>query len=139
MGRAAVPSLSRFTGVIIGLAAVIVLSVAVVVSAALAGGPQLTKEPIPPEAVENGAFNKALIPDFIPALDRHGQVAGYVARDLAIPDGAPLNGPMPVFADDLKTLVGHMYPGRGFVALGESPDLVPVIPATLGGEGADAP
>lgn len=131
--------LSRSSGVMIGLAAMVVLSVAVLVSGTLAGGPQLTKGPIPPEAVENGAFNKALIPDFIPALDRDGNVAGYVARDLAIPDGAPVNAPIPVFANDLRTIVGHMHPGRGFVPLGTSPDSVPVIPATTGGEAADGP
>lgn len=131
--------LSRFSGVLFSLAALVVLSIAVIVSATQAGGPQLTKGPIPPDAIQNGVFNKALIPDFIPALDRDGQVAGYVARDLAIPDGAPANAPIPVFASDLTTLVGHMFPGRGFVPIGASVDSVPAIPVTVGGEAADAP
>jgi len=37
---------------------------------------------------------------------------------------------IPVYARDLKTLVGHMYPDKGFVPLGESPDAVPDVPAT---------
>ena len=130
---------SRFSGVVIGLAALSVLSVALLISATLASGPLPTKGPIPPDAIQNGAFNKALIPDFIPALDRDGNVAGYVARDLAIPDGAPANTPIPVFGNDLTTIVGHMVPGRGFVPLGASADSVPVIPASIGGEPAEAP
>jgi hypothetical protein len=129
------PALPRFiTAVATALAGLVVLTVAVVIAAGAANGGPLTKGPIPSQAIQNGAFDKALIPDFIPALDRNGQVAGYVAKDLAIADGAPTDSPIPVYAADLTTLVGHMYSGRGFVPLGTSPDSVPVIPATVGGD-----
>ena len=131
-----VPRITR--GAMAALAVVAILT-GVSISVVMAGGREPTSGPIPPEAVENGAFNKALIPDFIPALDRNGQIAGYVARDLAIPDGAPVNAPIPVYGDDLKTIVGYMHPGRGFVPLGVSVDSAPVIPATVGGDSANTP
>lgn len=36
----------------------------------------------------------------------------------------------PVYADDLTTVIGHMYPGRGFVRLGTDPETVPEFPST---------
>jgi hypothetical protein len=126
-----VTQISRFDVVVIALAGLLVLFAAIAASLVVASEPQPTKGPIPPNAVQNGVFNRELIPDFIPALDRNGNVAGYVARDLAIPVGAPVNTPVPVYASDLKTLVGYMHPGRGFVPLGTSPDAVPLIPATV--------
>ena len=122
--------------VAVAASAILAITLLLVVMAVSAAAPdilELTKGPIPDDAVRNGEFNKALIPDFIPALDRNGDVAGYVARDLVISDGAPAEAPVPVFAADLKSLVGYMYPGRGFVPLGQSPDSVPLIPATVGG------
>ena len=52
----------------------------------------------------------ARVPDFIPALNQQGEIAGYV-RYCAIHSG----GAVPVYADDLQTVVGHMISGRGFV------------------------
>lgn len=39
---------------------------------------------------------------------------------------------VPVYSLDLTTLVGHMYPGKGFVPVGESPSSVPDIPTSTG-------
>lgn len=86
-------------------------------SIGLAAGQTPTKGPIPPEAFKNGTIDKTVVPDFIPALNRDGFVAGYVAKNLAIPDGEGSAEPVPVYAEDLETVVGHMYPGRGFVPL----------------------
>jgi hypothetical protein len=115
-------------------AAVIVALLALSISIAIAGGRQPTKGPVPPDAIQSGTFNKALIPDFIPAIGRDGQIVGYVARDLAIPDGPPNDAPIPVYADDLSTLVGYMQPGRGFVGVDGSTDGAPVTPVTVGGD-----
>jgi hypothetical protein len=72
---------------------------------------ELTKGPLPTDAVDDaGRLDESRVPDFIPALDREGEIAGYV-RYCAIRGG----GAIPVYADDLETLVGHMVPGRGFV------------------------
>jgi len=72
---------------------------------------ELTKGPIPPDAINDaGMLDETRAPDFIPALDQRGQIAGYV-RLCAISAG----GAVPVYGDDLETVVGHMVPGRGFV------------------------
>jgi hypothetical protein len=72
---------------------------------------ELTKGPIPPDAINDaGMLDERRVPDFIPALDQRGEIAGYV-RHCAIMAG----GAVPVYGDDLKTVVGHMIPGRGFV------------------------
>ena len=44
------------------------------------------------------------------------------------PMSSKVGGVAPVYASDLKTLVGHFYPGVGFVALGTSPASKPCIP-----------
>ena len=128
--------LGRHAAAIVGVALV-----AVVLSApvGIAAGSGPSKGPIPSAALTGGAIDKSLVPDFIPALDRDGTQAGYVAKDLAIPDGRPINVPIPVYGDDLKTIVGHMYPGRGFVGLGASPGSVPTFSVVTGGEPAAAP
>jgi hypothetical protein len=71
----------------------------------------------------------APLPDFIPVTyrDRDG-IAGYVAtRDLFQEGTVPWwyqEPPTPVYADDLWTLVGFMFPGKGFVPLGVDPNTV---------------
>lgn len=72
-----------------------------------------SKGPLPEDAANDAGMlvDETRIPDFIPALDgRSGEIAGYV-RFCAIRAG----GAVPVYADDLTTLVGHMIPNRGFV------------------------
>jgi hypothetical protein len=70
-----------------------------------------TKGPIPDDAInEAGQLDESRVPDFIPAWGHDDKIAGYV-RYCAIHAG----GAVPVYADDLKTVVGHMLPGRGFV------------------------
>lgn len=41
--------------------------------------------------------------------------------------------PVPAYARDLKTLVGHMYPDRGFVPTGTDPATVPCFEGRAGG------
>jgi hypothetical protein len=73
---------------------------------------ELTKGPIPEGAINDaGILDETRVPDFVPAWDHDGEIAGYV-RYCAIRTG----GAIPVYADDLKTVVGHMIPGQGFVA-----------------------
>lgn len=96
-----------------------------------------TKGPIPDAAFRAGQpLDLSLVPDFVPALDRDGNVAGYVRKEaLADPPstikaGQPASQPIPVYGDDLATLVGYMVPGKGFVPLGVDSDSVPDIPAS---------
>lgn len=73
---------------------------------------ELTKGPIPDDAINDaGMLDETRVPDFVPVWDQSGEkIAGYV-RHCAIRTG----GAIPVYAEDLKTVVGHMLPNRGFV------------------------
>jgi hypothetical protein len=87
-----------------------------------------TKGPIPENAWRpDGTVDRALLPDFVSALGRDGTIAGYVPSDKAVPD-SPSSDPIAVFGDDLETVVGYMYPGRGFVPLGADYQEVPELP-----------
>ncbi|MCY7419353.1 MAG: hypothetical protein LH650_12835 [Chloroflexi bacterium] len=70
------------------------------------------------------------VPDFIPVAERMGDgIAGYIAViDMPSEGSHPWwyqEPPIPVYADDLQTLVGFMFAGKGFVALGVDPRTVP--------------
>jgi hypothetical protein len=89
---------------------------------------QPTKGPIPPDAAppQGGAINEALVPDFVSAYGQDGvTIAGYVPKALLLhsgsvpgtPDNPPQDQPLPVYGEDLTTLVGHMVAGKGFVPL----------------------
>jgi len=80
-----------------------------------------------PFPVQGGSLNPKKIPDFVETLGRTGKVVGYVPRAYLfsvtrVNESAPskLGGVAPIYARDLKTLVGHMYPGVGYVPLGKS-------------------
>jgi hypothetical protein len=121
-------SLKRSTQV---LTAVIALGVGLGVGGAvLAASPsQPTKGPLPADITKPGseATNTAAIPDYISTVDKQGNFVGYVAKSDLYPSGsgaapAAALGPVPVYGPDLKTVVGHMYPGGvGYVPLGSQP------------------
>jgi hypothetical protein len=91
---------------------------------------QATKGPVPDDATapEGGVTNGALWPDFVSTFARDGvTIAGYIPKRYLLeppvmtpgnPSDPPQPEPQPVYAEDLTTLVGHMVPGVGFVALG---------------------
>jgi len=114
-------------------------------SAAPPGHP--TKGPIPQAAYLATGIDAALVPDFVPVQSRDGTaVAGYVPKAYLLgqttPTGAsarPVGDIAPVYADDLTTLVGHMYPDRGFVPLGVDPNSIPTIPVQQGPPTSGAP
>jgi hypothetical protein len=71
-----------------------------------------------PISIKNG---KVHAPDFIGVIG-NGKLAGYEPRSYLFPTKGPAqNEVAPVYARDLHTLVGHEYPGIGFVPLGRSP------------------
>ncbi len=92
----------------------------------------LTKGTIPSST--NGAIDSKKVPDFISAVGRNGKIVGYIPRTYLLPAQAnqpvssKVGGVAPVYASNLKTLVGHFYPGVGFVPLGTSPAAQPCIP-----------
>jgi hypothetical protein len=104
-----------------------------------------TKGTMPPGDVDwrNAA---SVAPDFIAVWDRDGvRIAGYVPRSYlfpaptVVPIGAE-DPPMPVYAADLRTLVGHMVAGKGFVPVGVDPASIADIPVEAGPAGpVDAP
>jgi hypothetical protein len=82
-----------------------------------------TKGGMPYEPPKGPPYNK--IPDFLSVVIGPGKI-GYTPKAyLAAPNGAsntPLLGRVaPVYANNLTTLLGHEYPGIGFVPLGSSP------------------
>jgi hypothetical protein len=90
----------------------------------------------------NGTVNPKQIPDFVVTVGRHSQLVGYVPRaDLFPQPGTTFQPPavMPVFAGDLKTLVGHMYPGVGYVPLGTAVGAEPCLPETVVENGGSRP
>ncbi len=99
---------------------------------------QPTKGPIPDGAspAEGGETNLALVPDFVSAVGPDGEtIVGYVRKDDLFGGGGVIPGspsdppqvpPMPVYGEDLVTVIGQMVPGAGFVAVGAS---VPPVPS----------
>ena len=83
----------------------------------------LTRGPLPDSARgEDGSIVLSEVPDFIPATSGD-DTAGWVASsDLFGPDRPEI---ITVFADDLVTVVGHMYPEVGFVPLGAEAEMLP--------------
>jgi hypothetical protein len=120
----------------------------VLVAGAAAATRLLTVGPIPDGAFQpGGPLVSSLVPDFVPASDQNGEIVGYVPKayivdGLADPTdslGRPQSPNIPVFAADLKTLVGYMVPDKGFVPLGTSPESVPTIPVQQGPPGITPP
>ena len=77
-------------------------------------------------------------PDFISVAGRDGSIVGYVRKELLLPTagtGGPGDGVWPVYDEDLRTVVGQMVPGKGFVPAGVDPATVPDIPVTVAPSG----
>jgi hypothetical protein len=97
-----------------------------------------TKGTIPEDAFQaNRPLDPSMVPDFVETLGPDGQVVGYTARDdilNKVPDSAERTqgDPTPVYADDLKTVVGEMHPGVGFVRVGDEVPDPQYPPTTLG-------
>ena len=83
----------------------------------------------------NGKINIQKTPDFIATLGHDGGIVGYIPRAylFPVPNQPNESGDiMPVYASDLKTLVGYSYPMIGFVPLGQSPLSQPCTPTREG-------
>lgn len=107
----------------------------VVAGSATAGVLIPSKGPIP--VAVNGTLPWNLVPDYVSVTGPNGKIVGYAPRSdvLIAPSlvGKPVpNGsgstPIPVYARNLTTLVGHMYPGVGYVPLGTAPSSVACRP-----------
>ena len=91
----------------------------------------LTKGPIPSSAY--GPARSGRVPDFVSVEGRKGTVVGYTPRRYVMPGpGQTLaSGVAPVYASNLETLVGHVYPGVGYVPLGTDPASLTCVPEAV--------
>lgn len=112
----------------------VVLSMAALVVVACV--PAGSKGTMPP-AGPNGEINPKAAPDFIAVAVGDRDQVGYVPKQFLLPEPTtstelPHGDPWPVYADDLRTLIGHMIPGKGFVPLGVDPATIPDRPVQMG-------
>lgn len=95
-----------------------------------------------PPGDANGKIDPSAVPDFISYVGRTDRIIGWVPKSYLLDPGQHCNGPqcdpIPVYADDLTTFIGHDVPGRGFVPLGVDPATVPERPVVVG-PSLDAP
>lgn len=112
----------------------LVLPVAVLV--VVACSPVGTKGTMPPPG-PNGERDLSAAPDFIAVVAGDGGEVGYVPKRFFFREGMtsselPRSDPWPVYAEDLRTLIGHMVQGKGFVPLGVDPATIPDFPVWMG-------
>jgi hypothetical protein len=85
---------------------------------------------IPDSAFTDKGIDETLTPELVGVMNRDGAIAGYVRRKYLIGNSPRfLEGSVPVVSEDGRSLVGHMYPGRGFVPSGQRPEDVPLFSA----------
>lgn len=88
----------------------------------------------PPDA--NGDWDPSAVPDFVSYVGQADRIIGWIPKAFILDPNLVCDGPecdgMPVYGDDLSTLIGHDVPGRGFVPLGVDPTLVPERPVQQG-------
>lgn len=85
-----------------------------------------TRGPVPEAArLPDGSIDLSQVPDFIPADGDNGIVGWVWSEDVLPPLGEERAEVVTVYADDLTTVIGRMYPNVGFVPLGAEAELLP--------------
>lgn len=80
-----------------------------------------SRGPVPESAWRaDGTIDLTQVPDFIPATDGD-ETVGWISRDDAFPSSGTRRDPLPVYGDDLRTIVGDYVGGAGYVPLGVDP------------------
>lgn len=92
-----------------------------------------TRGTMPPPG-QDGQVDPSAMPDFVAVAGDVGRV-GWVEK-AAVIDGS--GGTWPVYGDDLRTVVGQLVPGRGFVPRGADPRAVPTKEVRVGAATPDA-
>lgn len=110
---------SRGAGLLLTLA----VSLAACLPVSVAG----TRGTMPPPG-PNGEVDPSAVPDFIAVAGATG-IAGFVRKEAVL--GAT-DLAWPVYGDDLRTVVGQLVPGRGFVPVGVDPASVPTFNVVVG-------
>ena len=108
------------------------ITLAIVVAACLASPTTGSKGTMPPPG-PNGEIDPGAWPDYVAVAGEVG-IAGYVAKEAVVDPG---DRTWPVYGEDLRTVVGHLVPGRGLVPAGVDPESAPTFevhagPATPG-------
>ena len=111
------------------------LRLAILLLATSACGLGASRGTMPP-ADANGEVDPGAVPDFVAYVGRTDDIIGWVPKSYLLDPGQHCRGPqcdpIPVYAGDLRTLIGHDVPGRGFVPLGVDSDVVPEEPVVVG-------
>lgn len=85
-----------------------------------------TRGPVPESArLPDGSIDHSQVPDFIPAADGDHNVGWIWSADVIPVDGEERAEVVTVYADDLTTVVGRMFPDVGFVPLGSEDEMLP--------------
>ena len=113
-----------------------ILLTALVAVAVFAGcSPFASKGTMPPPGPD-GEVDPSSAPDFLAVAGRDAGIAGYARKEDVL---SPGDAPFPVFGDDLRTVVGQMFPGKGFIPVGVDPNTVPKFPVVAGPSGQAQP
>ncbi len=116
-------------------AATVAVGVAMLIFALSACGLGASRGTMPPGDA-NGEIDPSAVPDLVAYAGQADRIIGWVPKSYLLDPMQHCNGPqcdpIPVYADDLTTLIGHDVPGRGFVPLGVDPALVPERPVMVG-------
>ena len=85
-----------------------------------------TRGPVPDSArLADGSIDLSQVPNFIPAVSGDRNVGWIWSADVMPPPGEDRVEIVPVYADDLRTVVGRMFPDVGFVPLGSEDEALP--------------
>ncbi len=85
-----------------------------------------TRGPVPDSArLQNGNIDLSQVPDFIPAVGGDRNVGWIWSADVLPPPGEDRVEIVTVYADDLTTVIGRMFPSVGFVPLGSEDHMLP--------------
>jgi len=86
-------------------------------------------------------FAYSKIPDYL-AVSISSNETGYTPKAYIVSPSGSSNNPLdgriaPIYASDLTTLLGHLYPGVGYVRLGTSPWSLPCLGESTGSVNAN--
>ncbi|MBA3877853.1 MAG: hypothetical protein C0498_13190 [Anaerolinea sp.] len=90
--------------------------------------PLASKGTMPPPGA-NGQVDPSSAPDFLAVAGRDAGIAGYARKEDVL---GPGDAAFPVYGDDLRTVVGQMVPGKGFVPVGVDPATVLTFAVEVG-------
>lgn len=86
---------------------------------------EFTRGPMPDSARRaDGSIDLSEVPDFIPAVDGDRNAGWIWSADVLPVFGEERTEIVTVYADDLTTVVGQMFPDVGYVALGSGEEML---------------